>query len=259
MYFSAGAKGLIRRSADLAKALGHSYVGSIYLLLGILEDGQIGRLLTYRGVDPVLIRSLVKAVYGVGTPGLPLPQGFSRRARKILRQSGREAKSLSSRQVSQEHILLALLREEGSGAWDILTLSAQMPRQLFSYVAEYVRQGPDDGTKRKKEAVSIKLLEQFSEDLVQKASTMEPVIGREREIETVIGILCRKNKNNPALIGEPGVGKTAIVEGLAQRMAVGAVPAQLKDKRLISLNMANLVAGTKYRGEFEERLRDVLA
>ena len=105
----------------------------------------------------------------------------------------------------------------------------------------------------------MKLLEQFSEDLLQKAATMEPVIGREKEIETVIGILSRKNKNNPALVGEPGVGKTAIVEGLAQRMAVGNVPPQLKDKRLISLNMANLVAGTKYRGEFEERLRDVIS
>ena len=105
----------------------------------------------------------------------------------------------------------------------------------------------------------MKLLEQFSEDLLQKAATMEPVIGRDQEIETVIGILSRKNKNNPALVGEPGVGKTAIAEGLAQRMAAGNVPPQLKDKRLVSLNMANLVAGTKYRGEFEERLRDVLS
>ena len=113
--------------------------------------------------------------------------------------------------------------------------------------------------KTKKEAVSTKLLEQFSEDLVQKAAAMEPVIGRQREIDMVIGILSRKNKNNPALVGEPGVGKTAIAEGLAQRMAYGNVPPQLRDKRLISLNMANLVAGTKYRGEFEERLRDVLA
>ena len=110
----------------------------------------------------------------------------------------------------------------------------------------------------KKEAVTTKLLEQFSEDLILKASGMDPVIGREREIDTVIGILCRKNKNNPALVGEPGVGKTAIAEGLAQRMAVGNVPPQLKDKRLVSLNMASLVAGTKYRGEFEERLKSVL-
>ncbi len=113
--------------------------------------------------------------------------------------------------------------------------------------------------KMKKDATNMKLLEQFSEDLLAKTANMEPVIGRDREIDMVIGILSRKNKNNPALVGEPGVGKTAIAEGLAQRMAMGNVPPQLKDKRLVSLNMANLVAGTKYRGEFEERLRDVLS
>jgi ATP-dependent Clp protease ATP-binding subunit ClpC len=130
---------------------------------------------------------------------------------------------------------------------------------LFSRVVEYKMLGYREPVKRKREGFATKLLEQFSEDLVAKASGMDPVIGRDREIETVIGILSRKNKNNPALVGEPGVGKTAIAEGLAQRMAMGAVPPQLKDKRLISLNMANLVAGTKYRGEFEERLRDLLS
>ena len=112
--------------------------------------------------------------------------------------------------------------------------------------------------KRKGKVETTKLLEQFSEDLLEKASSMEPVIGREQELEAVISILSRKNKNNPALIGEPGVGKTAIAEALAQRMVAGRVPVQLRDKRLLSLNMANLVAGTKYRGEFEERVRDLL-
>ena len=259
MYFSAGAKALIRRSAAQAKSLGHSYVGSIHLLLALLEDGQAGRLLLYRGVDPVLVRGIVCALYGNGTPGLPLPQGFSRQARRILRRAAKEAQNLHCRQIEEQHILLALLRAEDSAAWEVLCISAEAPQLLFSYVAEHAQEQIDILGKRKKEAVHTKLLEQFSEDLLQKAGTMEPVIGRDREIETVIGILCRKNKNNPALIGEPGVGKTAIAEGLAQRMAAGAVPEQLKDKRLISLNMANLVAGTKYRGEFEERLRDVLA
>ena len=131
--------------------------------------------------------------------------------------------------------------------------------ELFHYTVDYLRWENGLPKGKNKEAVETKLLEQFSEDLLLKASSMDPVIGREREIDMVIGILCRKNKNNPALIGEPGVGKTAIAEGLAQRMAAGDVPPQLKEKRLVSLNMANLVAGTKYRGEFEERLRDVLA
>ena len=130
--------------------------------------------------------------------------------------------------------------------------------ELFTKTVEHMHRSVEQRGKTKKGAVELKLLEQFSEDLILKASTMERIIGRDREIDMVIGILSRKNKNNPALVGEPGVGKTAIAEGLAQRMSIGDVPPQLKDKRLISLNMANLVAGTKYRGEFEERLRDVL-
>lgn len=259
MRFSGDVRQMIARSADKARQLGHSYVGSIHLLMAMLECGGAGNQLVFRGVDPALIRALACTLYGVGTPGLPLPQGFSRQARLILRQAAREAKLLQSKQVNQGHILLALLRREGSGAWELLQLSGHDPQVLFGYVAEHIQKQAQPAAKRKKEAINMKLLEQFSEDLLQKAGSMDPVIGRDREIETVIGILCRKNKNNPALIGEPGVGKTAIAEGLAQRMAAGAVPPQLKDKRLISLNMANLVAGTKYRGEFEERLRDVLA
>ena len=130
---------------------------------------------------------------------------------------------------------------------------------LFTRTVDFLHTEENQFMKRKKGAVTTKLLEQFSEDLISKVANMEPVICRERELDMVVGILSRKNKNNPALIGEPGVGKTAIAEGLAQRMAAGNVPPQLKNKRLVSLNMANLVAGTKYRGEFEERLRDLLA
>ena len=259
MRFDPGARQVICQSARKAKELGHSYVGSVHLLMALLENGQVGNQLIFHGVDPALIRGLVCALYGVGTPDLPLPQGFSRYARKILRQAAAEARMFRDRQIGQVHILLAILRQEGSGAWELLQLCGADTGMLFSQAAEYIRREKDPALKGKKEAVSMMLLEQFSEDLLQKAATMDPVIGRDSEIETVIGILCRKNKNNPALIGEPGVGKTAIAEGLAQRMAAGAVPVQLKNKRLISLNMANLVAGTKYRGEFEERLRDVLA
>ena len=259
MRYSSDARALIRLSAGQARHLGHSYVGSVHLLLALWGAGAAGDILAFGGMDPELIRGLVCGVYGVGTPDLPLPQGFSRQARQILRQAEREAKALGSRQITAMHILLALLRLEGSGAWELLNITGVDTQLLFTQAAEYVRRGEQPVFKGKKEAVTTKLLEQFSEDLLQKAASMDPVIGREREIETVIGILSRKNKNNPALIGEPGVGKTAIAEGLAQRMAAGTVPPQLKDKRLVSLNMANLVAGTKYRGEFEERLRDVLA
>lgn len=256
--YGSDARTLIRQSAREARGLGHSYVGSIHLLLALSETKGIQQLLLASGAEPALLRALACVLCGIGTPELPLPQGFSRQARSVLRQSGHEADALGSRQIGDIHILLALLRQEEGEAWEAMQISGVDTRVLFSRAVEYMRQDTP-ALKRKKEAVATKLLEQFSEDLLQKAATMDPVIGRDKEIETVIGILSRKNKNNPALIGEPGVGKTAIAEGLAQRMAAGAVPPQLKDKRLISLNMANLVAGTKYRGEFEERLRDVLA
>ena len=260
MQYGVDAQNLILSAGQKARIMGHSYVGSAHLLLALAQQpGVAGRMLQYAGFDAALAEGMVAVLYGMGTPGLPLPQGFSVQVRRILRDAGYEAKRLSSKQVCTEHILLSLLRREKTAARDILLLSNVDTEELFSCTVDYLRWEIKVPVKREKEAVNTKLLEQFSEDLIAKAVTMEPVIGREREIEMVIGILSRKNKNNPALVGEPGVGKTAIAEGLAQRMAAGNVPPQLKDKRLMSLNIANLVAGTKYRGEFEERLRDVLA
>ena len=250
---------LIHSAADSARHLGHSYVGSAHILLALTRSAQLpGQLLRFAGADPELVAGLTLAFYGAGTPGLPLPQGFTSQAGKILRQSRAEARFLDCRRILPIHILLSLLRQQKNTAQQILALSSVDTQMLFTRTVDML-QWNTVPVKTKKEAVSTKLLEQFSEDLIQKASQMDPVIGRDREIETVIGILSRKNKNNPALVGEPGVGKTAIAEGLAQRMAAGNVPPQLRGKRLISLSMANLVAGTKYRGEFEERLRDVLA
>ena len=260
MHYDNDAQDLILSAAQKAKALGHSYVGSVHLLLAIAEEsGLAGQLLRGAGFDVQLAHQMSAFLYGTGTPGLPLPQGFSNQARRVLRGAGTEAKYFACRQVSSAHILLSLLRQPKIAARDLLILSSVDAEALFSMTVEYLQWEKRIPEKRKKEAVNTKLLEQFSEDLIQKAATMEPVIGRDKEIETVIGILSRKNKNNPALVGEPGVGKTAIAEGLAQRMAAGEIPPQLRNKRLVSLNMANLVAGTKYRGEFEERLRDVLA
>ncbi len=251
---------VIRQAGQKARSLGHSYVGSIHLLLAMAQTpGSIGQLLRLLGVDPDLTEAMAQLLYGVGTPDLPLPQGLTWEAREILRSAAREARQQNSREIQPYHILLAMARREKSAAGELLQMNGVNADALFTYTVDYLRWEQDAPLKGKKEAVTTKLLEQFSEDLITKASAMEPVIGREKEIDTVIGILCRKNKNNPALVGEPGVGKTAIAEGLAQRMAMGNVPPQLKDKRLVSLNMASLVAGTKYRGEFEERLRDVLS
>ena len=251
---------LIRRSAQKARSMGHSYVGSAHFLLVMSrEPDSAGLVLRQLGVDPDLTEAMARLLYGAGTPDLPLPQGLAGDARELLRSAAREARQQNCREIQLHHILLAMARQGGTEVEELLRLNGVSADALFTYTVDQLRWEQSVRAKGKKEAVTTRLLEQFSEDLIAKASTMEPVIGREKEIDMVIGILCRKHKNNPALVGEPGVGKTAIAEGLAQRMATGSVPPQLKDKRLVSLNMANLVAGTKYRGEFEERLRDVLA
>lgn len=260
MQYGADAQKILQIAAEKARGLGHSYVGSAHLLLALAgSEGFAGRLLRGAGVEEETLWCMAVVLYGRGTPGLPLPQGFSLQAQRVLRNAAGEAKQLGQRQIEVAHILLSLLREEQSEARVLLILSSVDTECLFSRAVDSLRLEKEPDVKRKKEAVTTKLLEQFSEDLISKVANMDPVIGRERELDMVVGILSRKNKNNPALIGEPGVGKTAIAEGLAQRMAAGNVPPQLKNKRLFSLNMANLVAGTKYRGEFEERLRDVLA
>ena len=259
MRFEAAARRVILKAADQARQLGHSYVGTAHLLLALAEEpGLPAMLLTGSGVQLQTVHQMAAVLYGKGSTGLPLPQGFSAQMRKVLRRAGEESKLLQDRYVRPVHLLLALLRQGKTAARDLLTLSGVDSEALFTRTVEYLHWEPPVPARSNREGFTTKLLEQFSEDLIAKAATMEPVIGREKEIETVIGILSRKNKNNPALVGEPGVGKTAIAEGLAQRMAAGNVPPQLRDKRLVSLNMANLVAGTKYRGEFEERLRDVL-
>ena len=251
---------LIQRSGCKAREMGHSYVDSFHILLALTrEPGSAGQVLRLLGVDPELTEAMAQLLYGAGVPGLPLPQGLTREAQALLRQAAAEARHQKMRRIQPSHLLLALARQECGAAEELLRLNGVSGQTLFTHTVEYLRWEQGSVANRKKEAVTTRLLEQFSEDLVARASSMDPVIGRDREIDMVIGILCRKNKNNPALVGEPGVGKTAIAEGLAQRMAMGSVPPQLKDKKLVSLNMANLVAGTKYRGEFEERLRDVLS
>ena len=257
MRYEEGSRSVIREAGRQARALGHSYVGTAHLLMALaVQPGPAGELLRSSGADPRHLEDLAAALWGRGAE-LPLSQGLTGTARHLLRGAAREARYCRRRTVGPMHILLSLARSPSGQAVRLMELCGIDPEGLFSWSVERLRW--EKAPARKKEAVNLKLLEQFSEDLLLKAAEMDPVIGRDREIDMVIGILSRRNKNNPALVGEPGVGKTAIAEGLAQRMAAGTVPPQLKDKRLISLNMANLVAGTKYRGEFEERLRDVLA
>ena len=260
MRYTVQAEQLVVSAAGYARSMGHSYVGSQHILMALAaEPGWSGLILQSAGVNMEFLSVLSNVLYGMGAPSMPLVQGFTKSAKRIFAAAAREARLSGSKGIMCIHILMALLRCEHCAAQELLSIANVDRNEVFTKSLDYLQWEAREPVNSKKEAVTTKLLEQFSEDMIMKAATMDPVIGREKEIDMVIGILSRKNKNNPALIGEPGVGKTAIAEGLAQRMAVGNVPPQLKDKRLICLNMANLVAGTKYRGEFEERLRDVLS
>jgi ATP-dependent Clp protease ATP-binding subunit ClpC len=194
--------GLIVRSAQEARGLGHGYVGTVHLVIDLSRSGGFGGLLlrSYGG-EPGILRRLAAALWGRGTGNLPLRQGMTGQLRRVLRDSGREARLTGAREPSGVHLLMALSRREGCAGMELLELLGMSRDRLFSACVETVLWEGRAPSKGKKEAAPMKLLEQFSEDMIAKAGAMEPVIGRDREIETVIGILSRKHKNNPALVG----------------------------------------------------------
>ena len=250
-------RSLIVQAGRFARELGHSYVGTEHLLLALSQEaGSAGRVLRAAGLEEPCLRSMVLAGAGLGSRTLFLPQGLTPRARRAVHQAGVEASRLKTGGVTPEHLLLALTRDDGCTACRILKGSGIEPDCIFTETFGALRTPEQTQQGRQ---TSVRLLEQYCENMIEKAARMEPVVGRERELCEVEQILCRKNKNNPALIGEPGVGKTAIVEALAQRLASGQAPQGLVGKKLYRLDLASVLAGTKYRGEFEERIRDILA
>jgi ATP-dependent Clp protease ATP-binding subunit ClpB len=255
----------LQEAQTIALRYGHTEADGEHLLLALLDqtDGLVPHLLTVAGADPVRLRADVEAELGrrprVSGPGVAPGQVFvTQRLARLLAAAEREAKRLKDEYVSVEHLLIALLEEGPQTAAGRLLHGQGLTRDKFLEALATVR-GNQRVTSATPEA-AYEALEKYGRDLVADAAAgrLDPVIGRDSEIRRVIQILSRKTKNNPVLIGDPGVGKTAIVEGLAQRITRGDIPEGLRDKTIFSLDMGSLVAGAKYRGEFEERLQAVL-
>jgi len=260
--FSELARKAIEYARDEAARLRHDYIGTEHLLLGLIRlgEGRACEIITNLGLDLADLKSSVEDVVqpsgGTMTMGqLPL----TARAKKTLEVSGHEARALKSKEIDTEHILLALLKDEEGVASQVLSMYDIDYKEVYEELRN-IQSGKPSAFGKKRKKSKTPALDHFGRDLTELArrGKLDPIIGRENEIERVSQILSRRKKNNPVLIGEPGVGKTAIAEGLAQRIVEGKVPQTLENRRIVTLDMASLVAGTKYRGQFEERLKAVM-
>ena len=265
--FTDRARRVVVLAQEEARMLNHNYIGTEHILLGLIHEGEgvAAKALESLGISLEAVRAQVEEIIGQGqqAPSGHIP--FTPRAKKVLELSLREALQLGHNYIGTEHILLGLIREgEGVAAQVLVKLGADLNRvrqQVIQLLSGYqgkeaaTSSGPAEGTP----STSL-VLDQFGRNLTAAAreGKLDPVIGREKEIERVMQILSRRTKNNPVLIGEPGVGKTAVVEGLAQAIVKNLVPETIKDKQIYSLDLGALVAGSRYRGDFEERLKKVL-
>ena len=266
--FTPRAEEALRLSQEAAEEMGHGYVGSEHLLLGLIreEEGIAHRVLAEYGVTDEMVCSVLQRSVGKGMSGAAPSQGLTPRAKSVVELAVSESARMGSSYIGTEHLLMGILREGGNMALRILRTMGVDPNKMYSSIVKKLHDPPHaaagGATAANREGdKKNKTLAEFTRDLTEAARSgkLDPVIGRDKEIQRVIQILSRRTKNNPVLIGEPGVGKTAIAEGLAERIASGDVPEELLDKKLLSLDLSGMVAGTKYRGEFEERIKNTLA
>ena len=266
--FTPRAEEALRLSQEAAEEMGHGYVGSEHLLLGLIreEEGIAHRVLSEYGVTDEMVCDVLQRSVGKGLSGTAPSQGLTPRAKSVVELAVSESARMGSSYIGTEHLLMGILREGGNMALRILRTMGVEPKKMYSSIVQKLNDTPHTvtsgaSTANRESDKKNKTLAEFTRDLTEaaRAGKLDPVIGREKEIQRVIQILSRRTKNNPVLIGEPGVGKTAIAEGLAERIASGDVPEELLDKKILSLDLSGMVAGTKYRGEFEERIKNTLA
>ena len=274
--YTSQAKKALAYAVKTAEKCGHNYVGTEHLLIGLLnvEDGTAGMVLTEFHVDAGQLTELIdRLIAPGGNTATESRPGYTPRVRRVLENAEAEAARFKSRAVGTEHLLIVILKESDCVATRLLFTMGINIQKLYSAILTAMGEAPSQGgmngnpnagrgpqTRGGASNSETPALDQYSRDLTELAreGKLDPVVGRSQEIERVIQILSRRTKNNPCLIGEPGVGKTAIAEGLAQRIALGIVPETIRDKRVVVLDLSGMVAGSKYRGEFEERIKRVV-
>ncbi len=260
--FSERARRVLSLAQEEAQRFNHNYIGTEHILLGLVREteGVAARVLYNLGVELSKVRSAVEFIIGRGEKAVPGEIGLTPRAKKVIELAVDEARRLNHSYIGTEHLLIGLLREgEGVAAGVLESLGVTLEK-VRNETNRILSQSMSQSQSSSRGSTRTPVLDQLGIDLTAaaRAGKLDPIIGRGKEIERVVQILSRRTKNNPVLIGEPGVGKTAIVEGLGQRIVSGEVPDSLQGKRLVTLDMGALVAGTKYRGEFEERLKKVI-